>query len=78
MSDTQRSLVHPSFLKAMREHPASVGETYFTHMRFALRIARLSCAAAGAALIHAVLPALFETTAGDKIRQMSALIEGRH
>lgn len=44
-------------------HPRSVGESYFQHMASALSFFGLLVAAAGAALIHALLPALFEKTA---------------
>lgn len=66
------------FWSAMRTHLASVGESYFGHMRFALKFAGLLFAAGGAALVHAVLPALFETTAGRMIKQMADMLESRH
>lgn len=72
-SDTQ-----VGFFAAMRAHPASVGESYFGHMRFALRFAVLLLAAGCAALVHAVLPALFETTASRIILRLAAMIENRH
>ena len=42
------------------DHPASVDETYFGHMAFAGWFAGRLFMAAGAALIHALLPFLFE------------------
>ena len=52
------------------EHPSSVDETYFEHMAFAGRFSfRLFCAAF-AALIHAILPFLFENTASTIVRQL--------
>ena len=66
-----------SLLSAFRDHPASVGETYPEHMAFALRFgARLICAGA-AAFVHALVPALFETTASDTVKAMHAETEGR-
>lgn len=44
-------------------HPASVGESYLEHAGFALHFALMLLAAAGAALVHAVLPFAFERTA---------------
>ena len=77
MNQREASIPVRSFLSAFRDHPASVGETYPEHMAFALRFgARLFCAGA-AAFIHALIPALFETTASDKVRAMHAEIEGR-
>ena len=78
MSDTPQTPPTPSFFAAMRSHPASVGETYFGHMRFALRFSGLLFAAGGAALVHAILPAVFETTASEMIRRMYAMIDNRH
>ncbi|WP_348524089.1 DUF6356 family protein [Phaeobacter sp. J2-8] len=37
-------------------HPASVNESYGQHLRFALRFSGLLFLAAGAALVHAILP----------------------
>ena len=51
-------------------HPASVGETYFGHMAFAAWFASRLFAAGGAALVHAFLPFLFETTASGIIREL--------
>ncbi len=50
-------------MKLMTSHPASVGESYAEHMWFATRFSLMLFAAAGAALIHAFLPFLFEKTA---------------
>ena len=76
MSRTDRKV--PNFIAAFRAHPASVGETYVGHMRFALRFSGLLFAAGGAALVHAFVPPLFETTASRKIRQMCRMMDARH
>ena len=52
------------------EHPQSVNESYFGHMRFALGFSGRLFLAGFAALIHAFLPFLFEKTAGNAIRGM--------
>ncbi|MCG7507264.1 DUF6356 family protein [Mesorhizobium retamae] len=52
------------------DHPHSVDESYFEHMRFAGWFASRLFMAGGAALIHAFLPFLFETTASRIIRQL--------
>ena len=44
-------------------HPRSVNEDYLAHAGVALRFAVLLLGAGLAALVHAVIPALFETTA---------------
>ncbi|PRD44009.1 hypothetical protein C5748_09220 [Phyllobacterium phragmitis] len=52
------------------EHPASVDETYFEHMAFAAGFSAKLFAAAFAAMIHALLPFLFEKTASGIIRTL--------
>ena len=59
-------------------HPASVGESYGTHCRFALRIAGTLAWASLAALIHAFLPFLFERTASLLIEQIHQRTQLRH
>ena len=77
MSQQEASIATRSFLSAFRDHPASVGETYPEHMAFAMRFgARLFCAGA-AAFVHALIPALFETTASDTVKAIHAEIDGR-
>lgn len=78
MEKTLSSARHASFLQACKDHPASVGETYFGHMRFAGWFASRLFLAGAAALIHAIVPALFETTASDHIRDLYRRIEGRN
>lgn len=66
------------FIRGFHDHPASVDETYFGHMRFALGFSAALFAAAFAALIHALVPPLFETTASRKIKALYARIHNRH
>ncbi|MEO0989913.1 MAG: DUF6356 family protein [Pseudomonadota bacterium] len=51
------------FQRIFLDHPASVEETYLQHAGFALWFAGWLFLAAGAALIHAVIPAACEKTA---------------
>lgn len=75
----QQAEARPSgFLRSFIDHPASVNETYLQHLWFALRFASRLFAAAAAALVHALVPALFETTASRLITSMHADIESRH
>jgi hypothetical protein len=60
------STMHRLFLS----HPHSVNEGYFAHMRFALSFAGLLFMAAGAALVHAVVPCLCEKTASTIIKRL--------
>ncbi|MEM7519817.1 MAG: DUF6356 family protein [Pseudomonadota bacterium] len=52
------------------DHPAKVNESYFEHMWFATRFAALLLAAAGAAIVHAVIPCLCETTASRIVAKL--------
>jgi len=58
-------------------HPETVGESYFQHMVFAGRFAAMLFAAAFCATVHAVLPFLFEKTAGNLITRMHSMIHNR-
>jgi len=53
-----------------REHPASVGETYFEHMGVALSFAFALLAAGLACVVHAFFPFLFTTTARRAIADL--------
>ncbi len=61
-------------------HPATVGETYFEHMRFASRFGGRMTLGGLAALTHALLPFLFTTTGSrisDELIRMRAASRGR-
>jgi len=58
-------------------HPQQVGESYFQHQRVALSFALPLLGAGLAAVIHAIVPGLCETTAGDAIRDLHARLEKR-
>ncbi|GFE48268.1 hypothetical protein So717_00210 [Roseobacter cerasinus] len=66
------------FQRIFLDHPATVDESFFQHMRFALSFAVLLLAAGGAALVHAVIPCLFEKTVGNIVRKLHHRIENRH
>jgi hypothetical protein len=53
-------------------HPASVGETYGRHCRFAFGFGVRMLLRGLAAMIHALLPFLFVTTAGRTLEELSA------
>ncbi len=59
-------------------HPATVNESYFGHMRFAFTFAFWLGVAAIAAMIHAIIPALCETTASRILNRLHARITNRH
>jgi hypothetical protein len=53
------------------DHPASVDESYTEHMRVAGSFAGSLAIAAGAALVHAVVPCLCEKTASRRIAALN-------
>jgi hypothetical protein len=58
-------------------HPQSVDESYGEHFLFALGFATRLLGAGLAALVHAIIPCLFETTASRMIREMHDRIARR-
>lgn len=52
------------------EHPESVDETYFEHLRFASGVALKLLAAAAAAFAHALVPVLFQQAASRKVGRL--------
>ena len=67
-----------TFQRIFIDHPGSVDETYFEHMRFAGWFASRLLAAGGAALVHAIIPCLFEKTASQMIKDMNARLVSRN
>jgi len=59
-------------------HPETVDETYFQHMRFAASFAFWLLVAAVAATIHAIIPALCETTASRILARLTNRMAARH
>jgi hypothetical protein len=58
-------------------HPEALGETFIQHFGHALGYAGRMFLAGGAALVHAFLPFLFEKTASNMIKAMSAEMAAR-
>ena len=65
------------FRRLFLSHPATVGESYLQHQRVALSFALPLLGAGLAAMAHAIVPGLCETTAGDAIRKLHARLEKR-
>jgi Family of unknown function (DUF6356) len=57
-------------------HPTSVGETYAQHCRFAFRFGARMTMGGLAAMVHAVLPFLFVTTASRALDALNTLRAG--
>lgn len=71
--ETVMSILDRAFLA----HPRTVGETYLEHFAFALRIGSRLLMAGSAAVVHALVPCLCETTASRIILAMNADIVAR-
>ena len=56
--------------KLFTEHPASVGETYFEHLRAASSFSVSLFGAALCCAVHAVFPFLFEKTGSTMIERL--------
>lgn len=77
-TNQHNSPVRTGFFRGFVDHPASVNETYLQHALFAGRFSLMLFAAGGAALVHAVVPSLFETTASQIIAKLYAQMQARH
>lgn len=65
------------FVRLFTDHPASLGETYSQHCGVALNYAGPLALAAMAAVVHAVLPFLFKSTASKTIGELNARMSKR-
>jgi len=63
--------------KVFLEHPRSVEETYLEHARFASGFSLRLLAAGCAAMVHAVVPCMFEKTASRMVAEMYARTHNR-
>jgi hypothetical protein len=63
--------------RLFNDHPASVDESYLEHAVFASRFSLALFGAAFAALVHAILPFMFEKTASRIIARLYARTHNR-
>ena len=59
------------------DHPASVGQTYFEHFKFAINVSKSLLKAFSACLIHAVYPPFHRNTASATIAELHNRIAQR-
>ena len=78
MTDSVDMQPRSGFWRSFVDHPASVNETYFQHMRFAGGFAMTLVGAGLAALIHALIPPLFESTASRMVHRLHDRLVQRH
>ena len=59
-------------------HLTDVRETYSEHFKFATMLGFLLLKAGLAALIHAVIPSIFVTSASDTLKEINELMAARN
>ena len=57
-------------LTAFTQHPETVGETYFEHLRSASGYAATMAAGAVACLLHGIFPFAFQASGSRRIREL--------
>ena len=63
--------------KIFTQHPKSNGETYFEHMRCAAYYGFRMVMSGLAAIVHSILPFIFETAASDCAKMVNKEVERR-
>jgi hypothetical protein len=58
--------------RLFHDHPASLGESYLEHLGQASRFGARMVAGGAACLVHALVPALFETTGSRAVAGLHA------
>jgi hypothetical protein len=64
-------------LKKTKKHLDEVHETYWQHMRFALHMAGTMMMGAVLAVLHALLPAIFQCSASERIFKLADEMRAR-
>ena len=60
-----------------REHPNSVGETYFEHFFKSCSFSIKLILMAGQSFIHAIFPWCFEYSVSDRISKLNSVLQSR-
>jgi hypothetical protein len=61
-------------IRAFTDHPASVGESYWQHMAFAVRFGARMIGGGLACLVHALLPFAFVTRGSETVRALHGML----
>ena len=59
------------------DHPSKVNETYFEHMKCAFKFFYTLLGLSFAALVHAIFPFLFQTTASNGVKKLNDCMKDR-
>jgi Family of unknown function (DUF6356) len=74
---TAMTFLRKSFCRWFLDHPASLNETYWEHLRIAFGFGGALFRAGAACLIHAVFPASFTTAASRSVDRLHGEMFGR-
>jgi len=67
------------FRRIFKDHPQSVGETYFEHARTAFGFGAVMIGSGIKCLIHGLLPTMFTTAGSDTVRRLhNRMVTHRH
>ena len=61
-------------IKKSKQHLYSVNESYFKHMKVAVKVGLNMILAGLMALIHSLIPGIFQSNASNKIRELYEFI----
>ena len=64
-------------IKKSKEHLNSVNETYTQHFGVASKVSFSMILGGLQAIIHAICPAVFQTSASDKIKKLNEMVSKR-
>ncbi|MFW0778083.1 MAG: DUF6356 family protein [Rickettsiales bacterium] len=66
-----------SIVKAFTDHPKDIGENYFQHLTFTIKMMFRFMWVGAAMVIHGLLPFLFEHTGSEQITKMYKMMKTR-
>ena len=67
-------IINQLMIKKSKDHLSSVNENYFEHMRVALKVSFKMFYGSLLALIHGLIPGVFQTSASSKIKELYEFI----
>lgn len=72
--NASRKRLEPDIVRLFTEHPASVGESYQEHLKFAFGFGGRMLIAGTACCIHGILPFLFGSTGSRSIHKLHGVL----
>ena len=67
-------IINQLMIKKSKDHLSSVNENYFEHMLVALKVSFKMFYGSLLALIHGLIPGVFQTSASNKIKELHEFI----